>query len=107
MEIDKLWQERRSLFFLVAIDPSFSLLFNNRGLIYYKMGRNGKSISDFLQAIKLDSSQSIYYANIALPFFDKEEYQMGCIDLKKASSMGLNIESMGQIGERISQNCNF
>ena len=44
-------------------------LFNNRGLLYFKLSENGKAMEDYKKAITLDPKNPIFYANLALVFY--------------------------------------
>ena len=63
------------------IDAAISLsttasayLFNNRGLICWKMGNIDAAKKDFLESINLDESNGDPYFNIGLIYFDEADY---------------------------------
>jgi tetratricopeptide (TPR) repeat protein len=50
---------------------SFAYLFNNKGLISWKMGLTDQAKKDFLDAIELDTSNGDPYFNLGLIYFDE------------------------------------
>lgn len=59
-------------------------LFNNRGLICWKMGRTDQAKQDFLQSIRLDSGNGDPYFNIGLIYFDEADFQRALHYLQRA-----------------------
>jgi tetratricopeptide (TPR) repeat protein len=59
-------------------------LFNNRGLICWKMGRTGQAKKDFMESINLDSANGDPYFNIGLIYFDESDYGNALRFLKRA-----------------------
>ncbi|HMK34384.1 MAG TPA: tetratricopeptide repeat protein [Desulfomonilaceae bacterium] len=49
-------------------------LFNNRGLICWKMGMTDQAKRDFLESISLDEANGDPYFNIGLIYFDESDY---------------------------------
>lgn len=63
---------------------SSAYLFNNRGLICWKMGNIEEAKRDFLASIKLDKNNGDPYFNIGLIFFDESNYALALHYLRKA-----------------------
>jgi tetratricopeptide (TPR) repeat protein len=59
-------------------------LFNNRGLISWKMGRTEDAKRDFLESVKLDESNGDPYFNLGLIHFDESDYDQARGYLEKA-----------------------
>jgi len=54
--------------------PGSAYLFNNRGLICWKMGMTDQAKRDFLESISLDEGNGDPYFNIGLIYFDEADY---------------------------------
>jgi tetratricopeptide (TPR) repeat protein len=63
---------------------SCAYLFNNRGLICWKMGMIDQAKEDFLESISLDEDNGDPYFNIGLIYFDEADYQRALQYLGKA-----------------------
>ncbi|MBI5249327.1 MAG: tetratricopeptide repeat protein [Desulfomonile tiedjei] len=59
-------------------------LFNNRGLICWKMGKITQAKKDFLESIGLDDGNGDPYFNIGLIYFDESDYKMALNYLGRA-----------------------
>ncbi|MEW6138066.1 MAG: tetratricopeptide repeat protein [Thermodesulfobacteriota bacterium] len=59
-------------------------LFNNRGLICWKMGRIDEAKRNFLEAIDLDSENGDPHFNIGLIYFDESDFNKALFYLRKA-----------------------
>ncbi len=59
-------------------------LFNNRGLICWKMGKTDQAKEDFLQSISLDRGNGDPYFNIGLIYFDEADYSRALYYLRRA-----------------------
>lgn len=59
-------------------------LFNNRGLICWKMGRTDQAKSDFLASISLDRDNGDPHFNIGLIYFDESDYNRALYYLRRA-----------------------
>ncbi|MBI4962171.1 MAG: tetratricopeptide repeat protein [Desulfomonile tiedjei] len=59
-------------------------LFNNRGLICWKMGKTDQAKRDFLQSISLDEQNGDPYFNIGLIYFDELDYSKALRYLRRA-----------------------
>jgi len=88
----------------IQIDSKYAAFYNNRGLIYYKLKENKKAINDYLKAIEIDSTQMTFYCNIALVYYYEEEFNKACEAIKKAESLGLEVDNYEEF-ERIKNRC--
>ena len=59
-------------------------LFNNRGLISWKMSKTDQAKEDFLESISLDRTNGDPYFNIGLIYFDESDYRRALQYLRKA-----------------------
>jgi tetratricopeptide (TPR) repeat protein len=59
-------------------------LFNNRGLIWWKMGRTDEAKADFLASINLDEGNGDPYFNIGLIYFDESDFSSALHYLRRA-----------------------
>lgn len=59
-------------------------LFNNRGLICWKMGKTDQAKHDFLESISLDEQNGDPYFNIGLIYFDELDYSRALRYLRRA-----------------------
>lgn len=64
--------------------PGSAYLFNNRGLISWKMGKMEQAKQDFLASIGLDRENADPYFNIGLIYLDEAEYRKALLYLKSA-----------------------
>ncbi len=64
--------------------PGSAYLFNNRGLICWKMGRIEQAKQDFLASIGLDRENADPYFNIGLIYLDESEYRKALLYLRSA-----------------------
>ncbi len=64
--------------------PGSAYLFNNRGLISWKMGKIEQAKQDFLASIGLDRENADPYFNIGLIYLDEAEYRKALVYLKSA-----------------------
>ena len=63
---------------------SSAYLFNNRGLIYWKMSKSDQAKQDFLEAIRLDGANGDPLFNLGLIYFDECDYAKALHYLEKA-----------------------
>lgn len=90
----------------IMVDNSFSIFYNNRGLLFYKLKKSEKAISDYEKAIQLDPNQSIFYANLALVYNYLEQYDKACENIKKAESLGEDISQIKTLNRIRKKKCN-
>jgi len=76
----------------INLCDTFAPFYSNRGLLYYKLKQNQKAELDFKKAIKLDSTKSVYYYNLALTLYFQNRYEESCGALDNAEKIGLNKE---------------
>lgn len=62
-------------------------LYNNRGLIHWKMGRTGAAKEDFHESIKLDEENGDPYFNLGLIYFDEADHDKALQYLEGAVEM--------------------
>jgi len=76
----------------IMIDDSVAALYNNRGLLYYKLKENKKAINDYQRAIRLDSTLHIIYSNLALVYYYEKMFDNACQSIEKAETLGLKVD---------------
>jgi len=81
----------------IIFDSTYPGFYNNRGLLFYKLKENDKAIIDYQKAIKIDSMQSTFYANLALVYYYENLFDMSCQQIKKAESLGLNVNDCKEL----------
>lgn len=74
----------------IELSPKFALAINNRGLAKLQIGDPASSVGDFDMAISIDPNLNFSYLNRAKAYFQLNMTDKGCIDLEKASSLGIN-----------------
>lgn len=62
-------------------------LFNNRGLIHWKMGRINEAKEDFLESVKLEEGNADAYFNLGLIYFDESDFEPARRYLQRAVSI--------------------
>lgn len=63
---------------------SSAYLYNNRGLICWKMGKTEQAKRDFLESISLDQGNGDPYFNIGLIYFDEADFRRALFYLRRA-----------------------
>ncbi len=61
----------------------------NRGVVYSKLGYHSDAISDYNNAIKIDSTFALAYFNRGISRSRFKYTKMSCADIKKAYELGL------------------
>ncbi|MFH0823394.1 MAG: tetratricopeptide repeat protein [Pseudomonadota bacterium] len=74
-------------------------LFNNRGLICWKMGVTDQAKRDFLESIRLDSANGDPYFNIGLIYFDESDFSRAQRYLSRAVDLNpLDSQFLTELG---------
>jgi len=74
-------------------------LFNNRGLISWKLGKTDEAKQDFLASINLDHENGDPYFNIGLIYFDEADYSRALYYLRRAVEMSpLDSQFLTELG---------
>lgn len=69
----------------LAIDPKNANLINNKGTTYYDLSNYEQAIKCYSEAIKIDTTNDIFYSNRAQAiFYYLNDYEQAFEDLKKA-----------------------
>jgi tetratricopeptide (TPR) repeat protein len=63
----------------ISLNPNFAMAYNNRGLIYWTKGDNGRAIEDYNKAISLDPNLKIVYQNRDLALKNIRPRQRSCL----------------------------
>jgi tetratricopeptide (TPR) repeat protein len=75
----------------ILLDDSYAAFYNNRGLNYYKLDNDPSAISDFKKAIRLDSSNWVFFANVVLAYKSDGKQEEACRALQIAKRIGLDL----------------
>jgi len=89
----------------IIIDNQFAGLYNNRGLLFYKLKQNDKAIHDYQKAIELDSTQVTFYTNLALVYYHEDLFTKACEQIEKAEQLGFKIENKKEIKQIKEKSC--
>ncbi|WP_405568977.1 tetratricopeptide repeat protein [Winogradskyella sp. Asnod2-B02-A] len=89
----------------ISINPNYPEFYNNRGLLYYKIRKDNEAIEDYNRGIKLDSTQSSFYANLAMVYYYQDSLEIACSKIKKAESLGLEITDFKLLREIKQEHC--
>lgn len=78
---------------------SSAYLFNNRGLICWKMGKTEQAKRDFLESISLDQDNGDPYFNIGLIYFDEADFRRALVYLRRAVELNpLDSQFLTELG---------
>jgi len=72
----------------IRLKPDFVDAYNNRGLTYFRNGQNQPAIDDFNHAILLKPDLVSAYINRGAAYLTSNKKDMGCLDARKACSLG-------------------
>jgi len=100
----------------IRLDPSLSGAYNNRGLIYARLGQFQSAIQDFDEAIRLDPLDALVYYNRGAAYYHLDQFQSAIQDLEETIRLnpqdaeayyyrGLSYASLDQFQSAI-QDCN-
>lgn len=90
----------------ILIDSTWAGTFNNRGLLFYKLGKSNNAIKDYLKALSLDSTQLSIYANLALAYFGIKDYDKSCEAIKRLDNTNLDDRTIQRIKQIKREYCN-
>lgn len=68
----------------IRINPEYTNAYNNRGLLYYELGRYQEAIDDFSNAIRFSSDYDKAYNNRGRVYLDLKKYQAAIDDFNNA-----------------------
>ena len=74
----------------IEISPQFTHAIFNRGIAYYRMGKNKASIKDFTKVVSLDEFYAKAYFNRSFPLEKQKKYEKAIKDVKKALKLSPN-----------------
>jgi tetratricopeptide (TPR) repeat protein len=75
----------------VRIDSTYTKAYNNRGMMYGRLGENDQAISDFTRAVYLDPNYAKAYYNRAITYFVTGEYFKALEDVTRSKELGYNV----------------
>jgi len=71
----------------IRLDPYFAQAYNNRGLVYARLGQFQRAIQDFNEAIQLDPRDTIAYYNRGTAYSNLGQFQQAIQDFDQAISL--------------------
>lgn len=77
----------------IALDSLYPPFYNNRGLYNYNIYNDEAAISDYKAAIMLDSTEGVYFVNLAITYNSLNRTADACIAYQKAKSLGLDLNN--------------
>jgi tetratricopeptide (TPR) repeat protein len=73
-------------------NPRFGMAYYYRGMANLRKGENDKAIADYTSAIEIDQQRfAVAYAERALIYYVKKEYDKAWEDVHKAQSLGQEV----------------
>jgi len=75
----------------VRIDPTYALAFNNRGMIYGRLGEHRQAVDDFTRAVRIAPDYAKGYYNRAIAYYSLGEYEKALQDVIKSRALGYDI----------------
>lgn len=75
----------------LELDEKYVTAWLNRGNLYFTLQKFDNAYDDFTAAILLDPSYSAAYFNRAMTQLKRKNASAGCLDIKKAESLGFNV----------------
>jgi tetratricopeptide (TPR) repeat protein len=73
---------------VISLKPDYIKAYNNRGIVYTKLGLHQKAIDDFNKAISLNPKYADAYNNRAVVYLNLGNIEAGCNDARKACKAG-------------------
>ena len=89
-ETDRLEEATGAYSKAIKINPNWAAYYNNRGVIYNKLGQDEKALTDYNKAIELDPKDTLIYNNRGLIYDNLGENERALTDYNKA--IGLDPE---------------
>ena len=72
----------------ISLNPSDTIILNNRGFALMKVKEYDKAINDFNSSMKISPNNSSTYHYRAMTYIEKKDIPNACSDLKKALDLG-------------------
>jgi tetratricopeptide (TPR) repeat protein len=69
---------------------SFSVIYNNRGIVYNDLKNSVAALADYNRAIQLDSENPTFYSNRAFTYRELDNYEAALADYNKAIELDSN-----------------
>lgn len=78
----------------IALDSLNPYSYNNRGLIYWKQGKDLKAINNYKHALALDSSNWVFFSNLSLAYYTSKNEKEACKNFLLAKKLGLKYSTI-------------
>ena len=82
----------------IILDKSCAAFYNNRGLIYWRLYKDQNAINDYKKAIQLDSTNWVFYSNIAMAYYSDKKIPEACKAFQMAKYLGLDMTNLKENG---------
>ena len=76
----------------LEIDPRDAKAYNNRGLVYGKMGQYDQEISDYTKVLEINPRDAKVYIMRGRAYYFQKEYEKSWKDVEKAQYLGHRID---------------
>ena len=87
----------------IEIDPSYSLAYYNRALIYYRNGDLGSSLAEYNKAIELDPNNPYWTYERGFLHLQLGYQEKAIIDLERALALGLSFSDKQKVEDALEQ----
>lgn len=98
---DKLKEAIQAIDTAIILDTSYAGFYNNRGFYYYQLYDNQSAINNFKKAIDLDSTNYVFFANMALAYNGLNNSKEACKALDISKRLGLDLSDLNNERELI------
>ena len=79
-----------------------------RGYILHKLGKSDDGITDLNEALSLNEDNSFAYRNLGVVYYDLENYNLACTNLKRAKTLGYEkTHDRYDLQEYLDYSCNY
>jgi len=96
---DNLEQAIQTIDTAIGLDTSYAFFYNNRGFYFYRMYDDQNALNNFSKAIKLDSVNWVFYANLALVHNSMNNLKEACRAFQISKRLGLNLADLNDQAE--------
>lgn len=87
----------------IRLNPQYSVVYYNRGVAYYDLGRYERAIEDYGEAVRLNPQLAEPYAGRALAYIYLGRDAEADRDVDRAVALGFSREVLGRIVEQAKQ----
>jgi Tfp pilus assembly protein PilF len=77
----------------IRVEPNYPVIYNSRGLAYYKKGDYDRAIADYTRALTIDPNFADAYANRGAAYLAKGDYDRAIADCGEAIRLDANLDA--------------